>query len=59
MSTPMPKAEASSEEPRTDAPEQPVGRPSERPVERPTAPDPDLENITEPGRPPRTGKFFP
>jgi hypothetical protein len=55
----MSEAEAPSEEPQAPTPQQPGDAPGPRPVEPPTAPDPDLENITERGRPPREGKFFP
>jgi hypothetical protein len=55
----MSEAEVPSEEPQAPTPEQPVSSPGLRPVEPPTAPDPELENITERGREPREGKFFP
>jgi hypothetical protein len=53
------EAEAPREEAHAPAAEQPSGSPGPRPVEPPTAPDPELENITERGRPPREGKLFP
>lgn len=55
----MAEAEAPNEKPQVPDSEQSGTAPPLRPVEPPTAADPELEHITEPGREPREGKFFP